>query len=115
MQCSEIINGKRCIWPSGHGGNHYAPLDNQDHSDEIRIQVLRDDRDAMKQKLLDLSAALEEEKKRSLMLAEHSAQNAIASARAALDERKIICGDCGVILPCKRNEHREGCSMEDSL
>ena len=30
---------------------------------------------------------------------------------AAGPEKKKTCSDCGVILPCKQSEHREGCSQ----
>ncbi len=31
-----------CIFVKGHGGEHFTPEDSHDHSDEIRIRLLRD-------------------------------------------------------------------------
>ncbi len=31
-----------CIYVQGHGGDHFAPEDGRDHSDEIRLRILHD-------------------------------------------------------------------------
>ena len=42
-QCETMmLQGHQCIYPVGHSGEHYAPMDGLDHSDDIRIKVLRD-------------------------------------------------------------------------
>ncbi len=41
-----------CIFVKGHGGEHFVPEDGQDHSDEIRLRILRD-------KVAELKAELE--------------------------------------------------------
>lgn len=37
-----MIGGWQCIYPINHHGEHYAPGDGRDHSDEIRVKVLSD-------------------------------------------------------------------------
>ena|ERR1035441_842488 len=41
-QCTIMVDGYRCIFVEDHGGEHYAPQDSLDHSDAIRIRILRD-------------------------------------------------------------------------
>src|SRR5258706_13170318 len=53
-QCTAIFDGNQCIYANGHGGDNYAPQDGQDHSDEIRIRLLRDERDKLMQRVLEL-------------------------------------------------------------
>ncbi len=40
-QC-DLQKGKPCIFPKGHHGACRVPDDSQDHSDEIRLRVLKD-------------------------------------------------------------------------
>jgi hypothetical protein len=40
LQC-DGLEGK-CIFVKGHGGDHFAPDDGKDHSDDIRMRILRD-------------------------------------------------------------------------
>jgi hypothetical protein len=53
-QCLTHLDGFRCIYVAGHGGDHNAPQDGADHSDEIRIRVLQDRLEIAK-KLQDLT------------------------------------------------------------
>ncbi len=41
-QCPYETAAGRCIYVEGHGGDHFISEDSRDHSDEIRIRVLRD-------------------------------------------------------------------------
>lgn len=43
-QCrfTEDSTSVRCIYIEGHGGEHYTPWDNCDHSDAIRLRILKD-------------------------------------------------------------------------
>ena len=42
FQCPKQVEGRRCIYSLSHGGECFSPDDSLDHSDEIRIRILRD-------------------------------------------------------------------------
>lgn len=41
-QCPNFVDGRQCILNADHGEECYSPNDGLDHSDEIRIRLLRD-------------------------------------------------------------------------
>lgn len=66
-QCNSILvdfdsiaNGRRCIFVYGHGGEHYYPTDNSDHTDEIRLRVVLDREDKLKQRVTELEADIKQ-------------------------------------------------------
>ena len=59
IQCDFKIDGRQCIYVAGHSREHYAPEDSFDHSDEIRLRVLRDSNDRMALQLAAYRKALE--------------------------------------------------------
>lgn len=62
-QCAFQKDGRACIYVKGHGGACLVPEDSQDHSDEIRLRILRDRVEAQEatiqamRKVLDVFAA----------------------------------------------------------
>ncbi len=64
-----------CVFVKGHGGDHFTPEDGRDHSDEIRLRILRD-------KIADLEAQLAEARKDSERL-DWLGQNDTSWARIA--------------------------------
>lgn len=76
-QCQASNEDGRCIFVQGHGGEHFYPNDNQDHSDDIRIRVLRDNVASLEFKLATQAQALKE--------AEENLRIAKGNALAILD------------------------------
>ena len=59
IQCTYIIDSYQCIYVEGHSGEHYAPQDGNDHSDEIRVKVLHDNCNRLEGENAGLRKALE--------------------------------------------------------
>lgn len=49
-----------CIFVTGHGGDHFSPNDRLDHSDDIRIRILRDSVCRLDARNKELESALTE-------------------------------------------------------
>lgn len=67
-QCQASNEDGRCIFVQGHGGEHFYPNDNQDHSDDIRIRVLRDNVASLEFKLASQAQALKEAEDQVVLL-----------------------------------------------
>src|SRR5580692_2918079 len=77
IQCKTMtLQGHQCIYPVGHSGSHYAPTDGLDHSDDIRIKVLRD-------------ALAEAEARHRALVEQHALDVAIVRRETALRCRNI--------------------------